>query len=42
MSDESIVILPADKGKVTVIMDSEDYTSKMTATLDEDKFRVLS
>lgn len=31
-SDQNIVILPADKGKVTVIMDKEDYIRKMRDT----------
>ena len=29
-NDKDIVILPADKGSVTVVMDKKDYTDKMT------------
>ena len=28
-NDASIVILPADKGNVTVVMDKKEYVSKM-------------
>ena len=43
MSDQNIVILPADKGRVTVVMDHEDYIMKMMEILDDvDKYRVLS
>ena len=40
--DESIAILPADKGRSTVIMDREDYIKKMRALLEDDKYRVLN
>ena len=30
-TDENIVILPADKGRVTVVMDKTDYYDKMDA-----------
>ena len=39
--DETIVILPADKGRATVVMNSEDYTSKMEEILNDDKYRPL-
>ena len=39
--DETIVILPADKGRATVVMNSEDYTSKMEKILNDDKYRPL-
>ena len=29
-NDKDIVILPADKGRVTVVMDEKDYTAKIT------------
>ena len=35
-TDENIVILPADKGRVTVVMDKTDYYDKMD-TLVNDK-----
>ena len=41
-TDESMEILPANKGRVPIIVDSGDYQSKMRAILDEDKYRVLS
>ena len=28
-NDKDIVILPADKGRITVVMDKKDYTDKM-------------
>lgn len=33
-SDESIVIVPADKGRTTVIMDKSDYEEKMNSLLN--------
>ena len=30
-NDENIIILPADKGQVTVVMDKTDYFDKMDA-----------
>ena len=32
-TDENIVILPADKGRVTVVMDKTDYYDKMDTLL---------
>ena len=34
-NDESIVILPADKGRVTVVMDKTDYFDKMDALVND-------
>ena len=34
-TDENIVILPADKGRVTVVMDKTDYYDKMDALVNE-------
>jgi len=34
---DSIEILPADKGRATVIMDKADYESKVKAMLDDEK-----
>ena len=33
--DEEIVILPADKGRATVVMDHSDYSSKLEAMLED-------
>ena len=33
--DEEIVILPADKGRATVVMDHNDYSSKLEAMLED-------
>ena len=35
--DEDIIILPADKGRSTVILNKRDYHLKMSALLDDDK-----
>ena len=34
-TDENIVILPADKGRVTVVMDKTDYYHKMDALVND-------
>ena len=34
-NDENIVILPADKGRVTVVMDKEDYHDKMNELVND-------
>ena len=39
--DESIVILPADKGNATVIMNKEDYEKKMEDILDGSDYAVV-
>ena len=33
--NNTILILPADKGRATVIMDKDDYNSKMLAMLND-------
>ena len=33
--DESIIILPSDKGKATVILDRKEYDEKISAMLSE-------
>ena len=41
-TDENIVILPADKGRVTVVMDKTDYNDKMdTLVNDKQTYEVL-
>ena len=40
-NDTNIVIIPADKGRATVIMDKSNYTHKMIQTLSDDKYRTL-
>ena len=32
--DNSVMILPADKGKVTVVMNKDDYYEKCNSTVD--------
>ena len=34
-NDKNIVILPADKGRVTVVMDKTDYYDKMDALVND-------
>ena len=34
-NDKDIVILPADKGRVTVVMDKTDYTDKMDSLVND-------
>ena len=34
-NDKDIVILPADKGRVTVVMDNKDYTDKMDSLVND-------
>ena len=42
-TDENIVILPAGKGRVTVVMDKTDYYDKMDALVnDKQTYRVPS
>ena len=41
-TDENIVILPADKGRVTVVMDKTDYYDKMDALVnDKQTYQIL-
>ena len=41
-TDENIVILPADKGRVTVVMDKTDYNDKMDSLVnDKQTYKVL-
>ena len=35
--DDDIIILPADKGKITVVLDSESYESKVNDLLSDEK-----
>ena len=39
--DDSIVILPADKGNAIVVMNKEDYDKKMKAILDGGDYAVV-
>lgn len=39
--DESIVILPADKGNSTVVLDRQDYDRKASALLDGNAYTKL-
>lgn len=38
---ETIVILPADKGRATVVMNSDDYNRKTEEIRNDDKYRPL-
>ena len=38
MKDKRIVVLPADKGNATVVMDTDVYETKMKATLDDSAY----
>ena len=40
--DDSIVILPADKGKAVVVMDAPEYQRKIDETLSDDRYTMLS
>ena len=41
-TDEDIVILPVDKGRVTILMDKTDYNDKMDALVnDKQTYEVL-
>ena len=40
-NDEDIVILGADKGNATVVLDRSDYVMKMNQMLEDDTYRVL-
>ena len=33
--DEDLVVLPADKGRATVVMNSDDYNAKLHAMLED-------
>ena len=39
--DNTIVILPADKGNATVVMDREEYNNKMRDLLKQDDYRII-
>ena len=39
--DNEIVVLPADKGNVTVVMNQSDYTAKMEVLLEDSAYRRL-
>ena len=39
--DKEIVVLPADKGYVTVVMNQSDYTAKMEELLEDSTYRKL-
>ena len=41
--DDDIVILPADKGRATVVMDRKDYSAKMLTMLgDRDTYQPMA
>ena len=41
-NDESIVILPADKGRVTVVMDKSDFFAKMDALVNSTRRQLFN
>ena len=41
LRDDSNIIVPADKGKATVVMDRQDYDIRMNAILQDSKYRTL-
>ena len=42
-SDKDIIVLPADEGRATVVMNRSDYSTKMQAMLnDRDTYRPLT
>ena len=43
VKDDDIVILPADKGRATVVMDRKDYSAKMLTMLeDRDNYQLMA
>ena len=40
-NDSNIVIVPTDKGRATVVIDKEDYYTRMKRTLQDDKYQIL-
>jgi len=40
-NDDSITILPSDKGNATVILSSTDYKSKIGSLLDDNEYKKL-
>ena len=41
--DDDIVILPADKGRATVVMDRKDYSAKMLTMLgDQNTYQLMA
>ena len=42
-NDDDIVILPADKGRATVVMNRKDYSAKMLTMLgDRDTYQLMA
>jgi energy-coupling factor transporter ATP-binding protein EcfA2 len=41
MKDQNIIVLPADKGKATVVMDREMYSGKLMSLLDDQNYAKL-
>ena len=39
--EEGLVILPVDKGNSTVVMDIDQYTSRMKELLDQDNYEII-
>ena len=39
--DESIMVLPADKGRVDVVMDTDTYRAKMSTLIENGPYQLL-
>lgn len=39
--EEGVIILPVDKGNSTVVMDIDQYTSRMKELLDQDNYEII-
>ena len=40
--DESIMVLPADKGRASVVMDTDTYRAKMSTLIENGPYQLLS
>ena len=40
--DNSIMVLPADKGRASVILDADTYHAKMSALIDSGPYQLLN
>ena len=40
--DESIMVLPADKGRASVVMDTDTYRAKMSTLIENGPYQLLN
>ena len=40
--DESIMVLPADKGRASVVMDTDTYQAKMSTLIENGPYQLLN